>query len=340
MSNELVVFDETGLTYTAKVLASDASTQVGSTVGLSPNGETPPAYVGDMPPEAVANTIYYVQFIESSVTRLAYFSRWDGSKLVAVGDWPTATQIKAEVDLALSDIHLDHLFASNYDPASKPGAATALLNELIEDDGGVSRYTANALENSPDTSAGIIADTVWAELLAAHSGVSGSAAEALTNANSLTVTAESIANAIISQVSTINLVSFLDGDGNLQIPIGSTVEFPINGSFPDDTTYAVLTIKRRLIDADSEAIMQIESAGGPGPAGLKVLNGAATTAAWASITLDQPNNMMNVKISDNATDQLEKATRLFLSVKRYNASDSYPHHDSQCSVVRIATRQH
>ena len=44
------------------------------------------------------------------------------------------------------DIHLDHLLAVDYDPASKPGTSTALLNELVENDGGVSRFTSNSLE--------------------------------------------------------------------------------------------------------------------------------------------------------------------------------------------------
>jgi len=60
----------------------------------------------------------------------------------------------AEVATALTDIHLDHLLATDYDPASKPGVATALLNELIESDGGVSRYTANALEQAPSGTGG------------------------------------------------------------------------------------------------------------------------------------------------------------------------------------------
>jgi hypothetical protein len=54
----------------------------------------------------------------------------------------------AQVATALTDIHLDHLFYADYDPASKPGSATALLNELVESDGGVSRYTSNALEQA------------------------------------------------------------------------------------------------------------------------------------------------------------------------------------------------
>lgn len=54
----------------------------------------------------------------------------------------------AQVASALTDIHLDHLLAADYDPAAKPGVATALLNELIENDGGVSRFTTNALEQA------------------------------------------------------------------------------------------------------------------------------------------------------------------------------------------------
>lgn len=57
--------------------------------------------------------------------------------------------VNAEVDTALIDIHLDHLLAADYDPASKPGIGTALLNELVESDAGVSRFTANALEQAP-----------------------------------------------------------------------------------------------------------------------------------------------------------------------------------------------
>lgn len=73
------------------------------------------------------------------------------SAIAALNDL-SAAQVKTEVDTALTDIHLDHLFAADYDPASKPGVGTALLNELIESDAGVSRYTVNALENAPSGS--------------------------------------------------------------------------------------------------------------------------------------------------------------------------------------------
>ncbi len=59
----------------------------------------------------------------------------------------SAADVNAEVDAALADIHLDHLLAADYDPASKPGVSTALLNEIVEDDGsGNSRFTRDALD--------------------------------------------------------------------------------------------------------------------------------------------------------------------------------------------------
>ncbi len=66
----------------------------------------------------------------------------------------SAAQVNAEVDTALADIHLDHLLANTYDPASKPGASDALLNEIVESDSGVARFTANALEQAPTGAGG------------------------------------------------------------------------------------------------------------------------------------------------------------------------------------------
>jgi hypothetical protein len=62
--------------------------------------------------------------------------------------------VNAEVDSAIETYHLDHLFQTTYDPASKPGAADALLNELVESDAGVARFTANALEQGPSGGGG------------------------------------------------------------------------------------------------------------------------------------------------------------------------------------------
>lgn len=96
-----------------------------------------------------------------------------GAGLTAV-PWNSSwdAEVQSEVQDAIETNHLDHLLAVTYDPASKPGAADALLNELVESDGGVARYTANALEQAPTggsaPTAAAIADAVWDEATAGH----------------------------------------------------------------------------------------------------------------------------------------------------------------------------
>ncbi len=74
--------------------------------------------------------------------------------ITRVPDTLSLANINAEVDTAIETYHLDHLLAATYDPAAKPGVADALLNELVENDGGVARYTANALEQAPSGGGG------------------------------------------------------------------------------------------------------------------------------------------------------------------------------------------
>lgn len=85
----------------------------------------------------------------------ATFAADAGSGLTAV-PWNSAwdAEVQSEVQDAIEANHLDHLLAADYDPASKPGVSTALLNELVENDGGVSRYTANALVQGPSGGGG------------------------------------------------------------------------------------------------------------------------------------------------------------------------------------------
>ena len=89
------------------------------------------------------------------------------SSLVTALNDLDAAAVQTAVNAALVALHLDHLLAVDYDPAAKPGTATALLNELIESDAGVSRYTANALEQGPSGS--VVID--WDELLDFADGV-------------------------------------------------------------------------------------------------------------------------------------------------------------------------
>lgn len=78
-----------------------------------------------------------------------------GDHLTAI-PWNAAwdSEVQSEMQDAIEANHLDHLLAVAYDPASKPGAADALLNELIGNDSGVAQFTANALELAPSGGGG------------------------------------------------------------------------------------------------------------------------------------------------------------------------------------------
>lgn len=77
----------------------------------------------------------------AGLTGIPWNSSWDA-------------EVQSECNDALVALHLDHLLSVDYDPTSKPGTATALLNELVENDSGVSRFTSNALEQGPSGSGG------------------------------------------------------------------------------------------------------------------------------------------------------------------------------------------
>jgi hypothetical protein len=93
-----------------------------------------------------------------------------GAGLTAV-PWNAAwdAEVQSEVQDAIEANHLDHLLAVTYDPASKPGAADALLNELVESDGGIARFTANALEQAP-SGTGASAASIAAALFTVDTG--------------------------------------------------------------------------------------------------------------------------------------------------------------------------
>jgi hypothetical protein len=59
-------------------------------------------------------------------------------------------EVQSEAEEALTTYHLDHLLETN--TASLPGSAGSILQDLLEDDGGTWRYTANALEQAPSGS--------------------------------------------------------------------------------------------------------------------------------------------------------------------------------------------
>ena len=119
-------------------------------------------------------TIYIAATVDSDQGGISYgFKAYDQRKAntTQIEGSDATDQINAACDASIETYHLDHLLAADYDPASKPGVSTALLNELVENDGGESRFTVNALENGPSgsgASAEAIADAVWDEAQADH----------------------------------------------------------------------------------------------------------------------------------------------------------------------------
>jgi hypothetical protein len=107
----------------------------------------------------------------------------------------SAAQVNTEADAALADIYLDRLFAIDYNPASKPGTSTALLNELVESDGGVSRFTANTLELGPSGSGAsvtAIADEVQTRTIAGVTTVGTVNALAANSVNAAAISSDAI----------------------------------------------------------------------------------------------------------------------------------------------------
>jgi hypothetical protein len=79
-----------------------------------------------------------------------------GSEFTAI-PWNAAwdAEVQSEVQDAIEVNHLDHLLAATYDPASKPGVADSLFNDLVQNNGaGVSQFTTIALELAPSGGGG------------------------------------------------------------------------------------------------------------------------------------------------------------------------------------------
>lgn len=162
-----------GAVYTREVMrgTDGANTVVPDAAGVAPTAAEIETEVWDALQSAhvIADSMGAIA-TELALIDTATMRGTDGANTV-VPDAAGVAATPAEVATALTDIHLDHLLAADYDPATPPGVATALLNEIIESDVGVSRFTVNALENGPSgsgASAAAIADAVWDEPTAGH----------------------------------------------------------------------------------------------------------------------------------------------------------------------------
>ncbi len=171
-----------------------------------------------------------------------------------VPDTISLANINAEVDTAIETYHLDHLLAATYDPSSKPGAADALLNEIIENDGGVSRFTENSLEQAPSgtgASAATIADAVWDEAQADHVGAGTFGVVASEVADILTDTGTTLPTAIadVPTVAEFNARSLVAADYTIVADLGVVQTADHTAGIADIPTVAEFNA-RSLVAAD------------------------------------------------------------------------------------------
>lgn len=236
-----------------------------------------------------------------------------GAGLTAVpwnSDWDA--EVQSEVNDALVALHLDHLLAVDYDPASQPGVATALLNELVENDGGVSRFTTNALEQGPSGGGALTAQQVWEY-----------------TTRTLTQPSAQIATILAGTTVTIHR-----GDT-------VTISFTGLGDISDyDTIY--FTIKQKTSDpADAAARVQVSLGTGTASDGLLILNGDDdVTSTDASITIsDSTNGDLDVVLNPNMTQDLVPSSNYTYDIQMVKSDETVSTLASgDCTINEDVTR--
>lgn len=175
-------------------------------------------------------------------------------------------QINAACDAAIETYHLHYLFATTYNPASKPGAADALLNELVESDAGVARFTANALEQAPTgggdgglitsgTAAAIAATTIT---LASGHGITDTTVQVI-----LTGGTNAVGKARIATYSGTGDVFNVDPAwnatvaGNAETTPSGTITYDVYPAAPAPATYPLTTNVTQL-GGDAQSLTDLK----------------------------------------------------------------------------------
>jgi hypothetical protein len=172
--------------------------------------------------------------------------------------WNSAwdAEVESETNDALVAIHLNRLFATDYDPASKPGVATALLNELVESDAGVSRFSANALEQAPTgsgASVDAIADEVETRTIAAVTVVNGLGANSITAA----AAAADFTTEVQSGLATASAVSTVSTNIGTPSNLGGGATLAANAADIEGQTDDIGTAGAGLTAADDAVLAAI-----------------------------------------------------------------------------------
>jgi len=215
-----------------------------------------------------------------------------------------STAVQNAANAALVALHLDHLLAVDYDPAAQPGTSTALLNELIENDAGVSRFTANALEQAPSGGGGGGDDaaTIYSYFTTDPRQDAFKADLSETTITPADIAA--IAAAVLAVSESIPTPPNASVIGPLTAGDVWTIDLTALGTL-ENRTNLIWMLKSRRDDPDSKAILWIDES-----TGLIRLRGSAyDTASDASITvLDQAAGDVRITVKNAATKYVDAGT--------------------------------
>lgn len=211
----------------------------------------------------------------------------DGANTI-IPDIAGTAATPAEVATALTDIHLDHLLAADYDPANKPGVVTALLNELVENDAGISRFTTNALEQAPTGGdateakqdsiiAAVITNAAGVDIAADIIAVKAETADIVADTNELQVDNYPTALTAI-QNKTDNLPA--DPASETNVNVNETKIDTMQGNVTDiltDTSTTLDTLLDKILAILSHKLTIVDLTGN---ATLRTLGDGADMATW------------------------------------------------------------
>ncbi len=257
--------------------------------------------------------------------------------------------VNTEIDTALADIHLDHLLATTYDPASKPGSADALLNELVESDSGVSRFTANALEQAP--SGGLDAAGVRAAVGLASANLDTQLSTIDTVVDSILVDTAEIGaagaglTALASQSSVTTIDDFLDTEiaaikaktDNLPTDPSdqSAIEAAITAATSPLATASNLATVAGYLDTEIAAIKAVTDAQGATGSGLTAI---PWNAAWDAEVQSECADALAALVIEGSFDLVEvmKVLLAFAAGKTDITGSTYTFRDQADTLNRIS----
>lgn len=232
-----------------------------------------------------------------------------GAGLTAV-PWNAAwdAEVQSEVQDAIEANHLDHLLATTYDPASKPGAADALLNEIVENDGGVARFTANALEQAPSGGGGT-ADWTADERTAIRS-ILGIPSSGTTPDDPTTGILDTIRDAVVVVDGVVDdiLADTADMQPKLGTPAGASVSADIAAVKSDTAAVLVDTGTSGVIVATNND----KTGYAIGTGGIAAAAFAAGAVDAAALNADAVDEILDEAIGDS-TITVRQALRVMLA---------------------------